>query len=120
MVNDALHDRFETYLDELAPRLGHADRVQGFQDYCRGLMLPLKRKSIEPIAASVDPYNVQACHQSLHHLVARSGWSDRGMLNGVAQQVLPYLLPPDTTPFWIIDDTGIRKKGRHSVGVSRQ
>lgn len=120
MVNDALHDRFETYLDELAPRLGHADRVKGFQNYCRGLMLPLERKSIEPIAASVDPGNVQACHQSLHHLVARSGWSDRGMLNGVAQQVLPYLLSPDTTPFWIIDDTGIRKKGRHSVGVSRQ
>lgn len=89
------------------------------QDYCRGLMLPLERKSIEPIAASVDPDNVQACHQSLHHLVARSGWSVREMLNGVAQQVLPYLLPPDTTPFWIIDDTGIRKKGRHSVGVSR-
>tara|TARA_R110000796_G_scaffold10751_1_gene35955 strand:+ start:2754 stop:3251 length:498 start_codon:yes stop_codon:yes gene_type:complete len=42
------------------------------------------------------------------------------MLNGVAQQVLPYLLPSDTTPVWIIDDTGIRKKGRHSVGVSRQ
>ncbi|MGP9645327.1 MULTISPECIES: transposase, partial [unclassified Halomonas] len=59
MVNDALHDRFETYLDELAPRLGHADRVKGFQNYCRGLMLPLERKSVEPIAASVDPGNVQ-------------------------------------------------------------
>jgi SRSO17 transposase len=94
MVNDALHDRFEKYLGELAPRLGHADRVQGLQDYCRVLTLTLERKSIEPIAASIDPFNVQACHQSLHHLVARSGWSDREMLNGVAQQVLPYLLPP--------------------------
>ncbi|WP_423841372.1 transposase [Vreelandella glaciei] len=42
------------------------------------------------------------------------------MLNAVAQQVLPYLLPPDTTSLWIIDDTSIRKKGRHSVGVSHQ
>lgn len=42
------------------------------------------------------------------------------MLNVVAQQMLPYLLPPDTTPFWVINTTGVRKKGRHPVGVSRQ
>jgi SRSO17 transposase len=26
----------------------------------------------------------------------------------------------DTPTYWIIDDTAIRKKGRHSVGVSRE
>lgn len=73
-------------------------------------MLPLERKSIEPIAASVDPEHVQAQarHQALHHLVAKAPWSDRALLPGVAQWVLPHLLPR-TTPYWIIDDTVIRQ-----------
>ena len=119
MPRPSIQDSFDAYLDELAPKLGHADRVPSFKDYCYGLMLPLSRKSIEPLAASVDPENVQARHQALHHLVAKAAWSDRALLTGVAQWVLPHLLP-GTTPFWIIDDTSFRKKGRHSVGVSRQ
>lgn len=114
-----LRDRFDAYLDELAFKLGHADRVHHFKAYCYGLMLPLPRKSIEPIAASVDPENVPARHQALHHLVAKAPWSDRALLTGVAQWVLPHLLS-GTSPYWIIDDTSVRKKGRHSVGVSRQ
>lgn len=119
MPRPTIHDSFDAYLEELAPKLGHADRVPSFKDYCYGLMLPLPRKSIDPLAASVDPENVQARHQALHHLVAKATWSDRALLTGVAPWVLPHLLP-GTTPFWIIDDTSIRKKGRHSVGVSRQ
>lgn len=119
MAYRTLHDAFEAYLDELASTLGHADRVPSFKAYCRGLMLPLARKSVEPIAASVDPENVQARHQALHHLVAKAPWSDRALLKGVAQWVLPHLLP-GTPLYWIIDDTSLRKKGRHSVGVGRQ
>lgn len=43
----------EEYLERLAGVLGHADRRVGLMDYCRGLMLPIKRKSIEPLAAHV-------------------------------------------------------------------
>ena len=45
-------------------------------------------------------------------------WPRDAQWGGAAGATL--LATPDTTPFWIIDDTGIRKKGRHSVGVSRQ
>ncbi|CAM4106967.1 Transposase IS701-like DDE domain-containing protein [Vreelandella rituensis] len=119
MPHHTLHERFESYLEELAPLLGHADRVSSFKDYCYGLMMSLPRKSIEPMAASVDPAHVQARHQALHHLVAKSSWSDQALLTGVAQRVLPYM-QTDTPRYWVIDDTAIRKKGRHSVGVSRQ
>jgi SRSO17 transposase len=44
----------------------------GFSDYSLGLMLPIERKSVEPLAAHIDPGHVSAKHQSLHHLVADS------------------------------------------------
>ncbi len=55
MAHHTLPEAFDVYLDELAPKLEHADRVSGFKDYCYGLMLFLPRKSIDPIAASVNP-----------------------------------------------------------------
>lgn len=35
----------------LAAGLGHADRVAGLEDDFTGLMLPLARRSVEPVAA---------------------------------------------------------------------
>jgi SRSO17 transposase len=58
----AIDDELEGYLERLAGVLGHADRRTGLLDYCRGLMLPIKRKSIEPLAAHVDPLHVQVKH----------------------------------------------------------
>ena len=42
---------FDDYMAHLMPGLGHADRHSGLTGYCTGLMLPLSRKSVEPIAA---------------------------------------------------------------------
>jgi SRSO17 transposase len=39
--------RFEEYVSLMAQSLGHADRVEPFRGYCTGLMLPVKRKSVE-------------------------------------------------------------------------
>lgn len=84
-------DRFEAYLEHLAEELGHLDRHEGLRGYCTGLMLPLERKSIEPIAAGVDPLHVSARHQSLHHFVAKSDWSDEELLRRIRQWVSPKL-----------------------------
>lgn len=46
MPHHTLRDHFEAYLEELAPTLGHADRVSNSKDYCYDLMLSLPRKSI--------------------------------------------------------------------------
>ena len=48
-------ERFDEYLGHLAEGLGHVDRHAGLRGYCTGLMLPLSRKSVEPMAASMDP-----------------------------------------------------------------
>jgi SRSO17 transposase len=117
MVDRTVEGRFSAYVAALARALGHVDRKAPFEAYCRGLILPGERKSVEPMAARVEPLRVSAAHQSLHHLVAKAAWSDAGLLAAVREQVLPVLGPIQA---WIVDDTGFPKKGRHSVGVARQ
>ena len=113
-------DRFVAYADGLASVLGHADRAGPLRDYCTGLMLPLERKSIEPLAAATAPARVSAQHQSLMHFVSPSPWSDEKVLGKVRELVLPAIERHGPIEAWIIDDTGFRKQGRHSVGVARQ
>jgi SRSO17 transposase len=112
--------RFSAYVERLGRALGHADRIVPFRSYCAGLLLPGDRKSVEPIAARVEPARVQATHQSLHHLVAKADWSDEVMLTAVRQQVMPSIERRGAVRAWIVDDTGFPKKGTHSVGVARQ
>jgi len=112
-------ERFERYMEHLAAGLGHVDRHAGLKGYCTGLMLPLSRKSVEPMAARVDPLHASARHQALHHFVAKAEWSDEELLRRVAQWVVPKM-DQSGAGFWIIDDTGFPKKGKHSVGVARQ
>ncbi|MFC6839969.1 transposase [Xanthomonas theicola] len=110
--------RSSAYLDALCGALGHANRAAGLRGDCSGCMLPLERKSVEPLAAHVDPLRVRARHQALHHFVAKSDWSDEAVLARVREQVSSRMdLEADV--YWIVDDTGFRKKGRHSVGVAR-
>jgi SRSO17 transposase len=111
--------RFDRYLEQLSAGLGHADRHAGLRGYCTGLMLPLSRKSVEPMAARVDAMHASARHQALHHFVAKAQWSHTEMLRRVAQWVVPKM-DFRSGGWWIIDDTGFPKKGRHSVGVARQ
>ena len=110
---------FDRYMAYLMQGLGHADRHSGLSGYCTGLMLPLSRKSVEPMAARVDPLHASARHQSLHHFVAKAQWSDPELLRRVAQWVVPQM-DFSAGGWWIIDDTGFPKKGIHSVGVARQ
>lgn len=112
--------RFRAYAAELTSVLGHADRIQPFDDYCVGLLSAEGRKSVEPLAAVTAPERTAAQHQSLLHLVAQAGWSDAAVMSRVRERVLPSITREEPIQAWIIDDTGFPKKGDHSVGVARQ
>lgn len=99
---------------------GHQDRHAPLKSYCLGLLLPGERKSIEPMAARLEPDGVQPMRQSLHHLVAKAPWSDEAVLERVQEQVLPGMKKNGPVVAWIVDDTGFPKKGKHSVGVAHQ
>ena len=120
-MGQSLESRFEDYCSVMVEALSHADRATPARWYLRGLMLPGGRKSVEPMAARVHPQDVRSAHKSMHHLVADSEWSDTALLSAVAGQVLPVLTEAGGAPcYWILDDTGHRKYGKHSVGVARQ
>ena len=120
-MKTGLETRFERYTETMIQALGHADRALPARWYLRGLMLPGSRKSVEPMAARVHPQNARSAHQSMHHLVADSDWSDSALLAAVTREVAPVLTAAGEEPcYWIIDDTGHRKYGRHSVRVARQ
>ena len=112
--------RFAAYLDEIGAVLGHASRAAAARAYCTGLLLPGARKSVEPMAARIEPGRVGARHQSLHHVVAKAGWDDAAVLAAVRRWTLPALQRHGPVRYWIIDDTGFPKQGGHSVGVTRQ
>src|SRR3972149_2067253 len=109
--------RFDAYLSRLCEGRGHADRDAPMREYCSGLMLPLERKSVEPIAAHVGPQAVSAKHQSLLHFVGNSTWSDEAILRSVHDYVMERV-PKDGRKGWVlvVDDTGHPKQGRDWSG----
>src|SRR6202046_782554 len=114
-------ERFEEYVALIAQTLGHVDRVEPFSGYCTGLLMPLKRKSVEPMAAHLAPSRVRSEHQRLHHFVADAPWVDEPVLDAVRAYSLERIGPRVGNPeALLIDDSGFPKKGKHSVGVARQ
>jgi len=107
-------------MEWLAPAVGHADRTEPMRKYCIGLLLEGERKSVEPMAARLAPDHVQGMHESLHHFVANARWSDDEMLKQVRNYVLPTMQKIGPVTAWLVDETGMVKKGSHSVGVARQ
>src|SRR5215212_1213328 len=113
-------ERFGDYVERLGDVLGHADRRAPLRAYATGLLLPGERKSLEPMAARVEPFRIGAAHQSLHHFVAKAAWDDAALLAAVRDYVLPAIEKRGPIRAWIVDDTGLPKKGKLSVGVARQ
>ena len=95
--------RFAAYLDEIVGVLGDARRVEPAKAYCTALLLPGERKSVEPMAARLDPGRVQAAHQSLHHVVARAEWDDAAVLTAVRERVLSAMERHGAVRYWIVD-----------------
>jgi len=49
--------RFAAYIEGLATAAGHEDRHAPLKDYCKGLLLPGERKSVEPMAGMAQIVN---------------------------------------------------------------
>jgi SRSO17 transposase len=113
-------DHFAKYVNELSKVIGRAGREKPLRAYCAGLLATEGRRSVEPMATVTAPECVSAQHQKLLHFVGNAAWSDEEVLAKVRELVVPSMTQHGPIEAWIIDDTGIPKKGEHSVGVQHQ
>lgn len=113
-------ERFEEFVGRLGEAVGHADRRGPLRAYVAGLLMAGERKSVEPMAARIDPRRVSARHQSMHHFVSKAPWDDRAVIDVARDEALAQMERHGPVQAWVIDDTGMPKKGKHSVGVARQ
>lgn len=56
----------------------------------------------------------------MHHFVANAPWDDDAVLKVARDCVTEQMERHGSVAAWIVDDSGIPKKGSHSVGVARQ
>lgn len=84
------------------------------QHYVRGL-LQAETKNMGRMEEAIP----EADHQALHHMLSESAWSERAVLDQVAQDARR-LLGGHADSALPIDESGCPKKGTRSVGVARQ
>jgi SRSO17 transposase len=112
-------------IEVLAEELGHShtalaalyarkEQAQWGYKYLQGLMLPIERKSIEPMALALDGGDVQAMQQ----FIGQGQWQDEALLRQHWRLVDETLGEADGVV--IIDSSEFPKQGEHSVGVARQ
>jgi len=82
--------------------------------YLQGLMLPMERKSIEPMALALAGGDVQAMPQ----FIGQGQWQDEALLQQHWRLVDETLGEADGV--YIVDGSDFCKQGEHSVGVARQ
>lgn len=118
----SLGGRLETFVASIGSILANDAQRESFAAYVLGLLSDGERKSMEPIAARVcpDPERVDATHQKLQHFISNAKWSDREIRRYAASYAVAEMVKRGPIRAWIIDDTGMLKQGRHSVGVQRQ
>lgn len=122
LIDDRAKVRLESYFNEIGEKLGNDSRRESFAIYAMGILGDGDRKSVEPIAARAcaDPLAADAAHQSLLHFVSNSRWNDHAVRQVAAAHAIDAITGHSPIEAWIVDDTGMLKQGKHSVGVQRQ
>jgi hypothetical protein len=73
---EALAEALLQYHAEFAPLYYRQEQAHWGYKYLQGLMLPLERKSIEPMALALEGGNVQAMQQ----FIGQGQWQDEALL----------------------------------------
>jgi len=122
LLDEAAQQRLVTYFDGIGGILDDPRRRASCATYAMGLLADGDRKSVEPIAARTcaDIDETDPLQQRLLHFLVDSKWSDREVRRAAARQAIDAIAAREPIDVVIIDDTGMLKQGKHSVGVQRQ
>jgi SRSO17 transposase len=110
----ALAEELRAYHAAFAALYARKEQAHWGYKYLQGLLLPIARKSIEPLALALDGGNVQALQQ----FIGQGQWDDDGLLQQHWRLVDGTLGEADGV--CIVDGSDFPKRGVHSVGVARQ
>lgn len=102
-----------TYLAPFAPLFRRSTSRASVERYLTGLLTDLPRKNCDTIAAAVAGTSTER----LQHLLTDATWEPQA-LDAQRVQALVAQSPPHG--LLVLDDTGLPKQGRSSVGVARQ
>ena len=111
---EALAAELVQYHAEFADLYYRVEQAHWGCKYLQGLLLPIERKSIEPLALALEGGNVQAMQQ----FIGQGQWQDEPLLHKHWQLVDDTLGEADGV--CIVDGSDFPKQGEHSVGVARQ
>src|SRR5712692_9598872 len=107
-------ERLVGFVEEVVAGLPHVRQRENAGLYVRGLIEQGGRKSLQPTLFRLE--ESPARYESLQQSLADSPWDPTLVMRACAERVAPQL----GVSAWIVDDTGVRKDGRHSPGVKRQ
>ncbi len=111
---EALSDELVDYHAEFADLYYRVEQAHWGHKYLQGLMSPIERKAVQPMAMSLEGGNIQAMQQ----FIGQGQWKDEALLQKHWRLVDETLGEDDGV--YIVDGSGFPKKGEHSAGVSRQ
>ena len=110
----ALADALVEYHAAFADLYYRKEQAHWGLKYLQGLMLPIERKSIEPMAMALEGGDVQAMQQ----FIGQGQWQDAALLQQHWRLVDATLGEADGV--YMVDGSDFCKQGEHSVGVARQ
>src|SRR5215831_11644866 len=102
-----------TYLVPFASLFRRSTSRASVERYLTGLLTDLPRKNCDTIAAAVAGTSTER----LQHLLTDATWDPQGLDQ---QRVRALVAQSPSQGLLVLDDTGLPKQGRGSVGVARQ
>jgi SRSO17 transposase len=102
-----------TYLAPFAPLFRRSTSRASVERYLTGLLTDLPRKNCDTIAAAVAGTSTER----LQHLLTDATWAPQALDQ---QRVRALVAQSPPQGLLVLDDTGLPKQGRGSVGVARQ
>ena len=101
------------YLEPFAPLFRRSTSRESVERYLTGLLTDLERKNCDTIAAAVAGTSTER----LQHLLTDAAWEPQTLDQ---QRVTALVFQSPRHGILVVDDTGLPKQGRASVGVARQ
>jgi SRSO17 transposase len=109
-----VQERVVGFVAEVTARLPHRRQRENAGLYVRGLVEHGGRKSVQPTLFRLGEDGAR--YESVQQFLADSPWDPTLVVRACAERVAAEI----AVLAWIVDDTSVKKDGKHSPGVKRQ